>query len=162
MMLSIFSCDFLAICMSSLAKCLFRSSAHFLELPIRDWRNKFAGVDWAVLISWLSQSNWLESDKYSYWFEFWGKNIEDNEIHSVFIYLFILLFRAAGVAHGRSQARGKNLSCSCQPTPQPQQCQIQVVSSTYTTAHGNTRSLTHWARSGIEPASSWILLGFLT
>ena len=31
----------------------------------------------------------------------------------------------------------------------------------YTTAHGNTRSLTRWARPGIEPASSWILVGFI-
>ena len=30
------------------------------------------------------------------------------------------------------------------------------------TPHGNARSLTHWARSGIEPAYSWILVGFLT
>ena len=27
---------------------------------------------------------------------------------------------------------------------------------------GNTRSLTHWARLGIEPTSSWILSGFIT
>ena len=30
---------------------------------------------------------------------------------------------------------------------------------TYITAHSNTRSLTHWARPGIKPASSWILVG---
>ena len=29
------------------------------------------------------------------------------------------------------------------PTPEPQQRQILAVSATYTTAHGNTRSLTH-------------------
>ena len=33
---------------------------------------------------------------------------------------------------------------------------------TYTTAHGNTRSLTHWARPGIKPTSSWMLVGFVT
>ena len=27
--------------------------------------------------------------------------------------------------------------------------------------HGNAGSLTHWARPGIEPVSSWILLGYL-
>ena len=32
---------------------------------------------------------------------------------------------------------------------------------TYTTAHGNARSLTHWLRPGIEPASSWILVEFI-
>ena len=33
---------------------------------------------------------------------------------------------------------------------------------TYTTAHGNVGSLTHWARPAIEPISSWIQIGFLT
>ena len=32
---------------------------------------------------------------------------------------------------------------------------------TYTTAHSNAGSLTHWARPGIEPVSSWILIGFI-
>ena len=39
-------------------------------------------------------------------------------------FLFVLRFRAAGVAYGSSQARGLNQSCSCQPTPQPQHPQI--------------------------------------
>ena len=41
-----------------------------------------------------------------------------------------------------------------QPTSQPQQCMIQAPSVTYTTACGNTRSLTHRERTGIEAASS--------
>ena len=32
----------------------------------------------------------------------------------------------------------------------------------YTTTHNNARSPTHRVRPGIEPASSWILVGFLT
>ena len=36
------------------------------------------------------------------------------------------------------------------------------MSSTYTTAHGNSRSLTHWARPRIKPTSSWIRVGVLT
>ena len=39
---------------------------------------------------------------------------------------------------------------------------VGSTSSTYTTAHRNTRSLTHWARPGIDPASSWILVGFIS
>ena len=31
-----------------------------------------------------------------------------------------------------------------------------------TTAHGNARSLTHWARPLIEPSSSWIAVEFIT
>ena len=34
-------------------------------------------------------------------------------------------------------------------------------SSTYTTAQGNAGSLIHWARPGIEPASSWMLVRFV-
>ena len=40
--------------------------------------------------------------------------------------------------------------------PQPQQCRIRA------TVFGNTVSLTHWARSGIEPTSLCILVRFLT
>ena len=48
-----------------------------------------------------------------------------------------------------------------QPTPQPQQHGIRAVSATYTTAHGNTRSLTHWVRPWVKPATSWFLVGFV-
>ena len=39
---------------------------------------------------------------------------------------------------------------------------VQAASLTYTTAHTNSGSLTHWARPGIKPASSWILVGFVS
>ena len=58
--------------------------------------------------------------------------------------------------------RGQIRSCSCQPTPQPQQHGNPTASATYTTVHSNARSLTHWARPGIEPVSSWILVGFIS
>ena len=38
--------------------------------------------------------------------------------------------------------------------------QIQAMSVACTTAHGNTGSLTPWARPGIEPTSSWIQVGW--
>ena len=46
---------------------------------------------------------------------------------------------------------GLNQSCSYWPTPQPQQLWIRDASATYTTAHCNARSLTHWVRPGLEP-----------
>ena len=52
----------------------------------------------------------------------------------------------------------QNQNHSCQPKPQPQQRQIRAVYGTYTTAHGNAGSLTHWVGPGIKPASSWILV----
>ena len=57
---------------------------------------------------------------------------------------------------------GVNWNCSRWSTPQPQQHWIQAMSETHTTAHSNMGSLTHWARLGIEPASSWILVGLVT
>ena len=45
--------------------------------------------------------------------------------------------------------------------PQPQQHGIRATCATYTTAHGNAGSLSCWARPGIKPASSWILVGFV-
>ena len=92
-------------------------------------------------------------------------------------FLSFLSFRASPAAFGGSQARGPigalaaRLHCSHSnsgselclwPTSQPQQRQIQVMSVTYTTAHGNARPLTHWAWPGIEPATSWLLVGFVS
>ena len=57
---------------------------------------------------------------------------------------------------------GSNSSCSCQPTPQLWQHQIQATSSTYPATHSRAGSLTQWARPGIEPASSWVLVGLIT
>ena len=39
---------------------------------------------------------------------------------------------------------------------------IWAASVTYATVHSNTRSLTHWARPGIEPVTSWILVRFVS
>ena len=43
-----------------------------------------------------------------------------------------------------------------------QQCRIWAASATYATAYGNAGSLTHWARPGMEPESSWILVWFIS
>ena len=55
-----------------------------------------------------------------------------------------------------------NWSSSCRPMPQPQQRRIWAMSVTYTTAHSNAGSFTHGARPGIEPASSWMLVRFVS
>ena len=52
----------------------------------------------------------------------------------ILFFFFFFLFRAAPAAYGRSQARGW----------------IRAA-----VAWGNVRSLTHWARPGIKPTSSW-------
>ena len=54
----------------------------------------------------------------------------------------IFFLMATFVAYGGSQDRGRIGATAASLTPQPQQCQIQAASATYTTAHGNTGSLT--------------------
>ena len=65
------------------------------------------------------------------------------------------LFRATPAAYGNSLPRDEL-------EPQLQQREIQATSVTYTTACGSVGALTQCARPGIKPASSWILVGFLT
>ena len=59
------------------------------------------------------------------------------------------------MAYGCSQA---NQSYSCLPKPQPQKLGIQSVFVNYTTGQSNDESPTHWARPGIDPASSWCII----
>ena len=70
----------------------------------------------------------------------------------IFFCLF-LLFRAHG-GIWRFPGLGANGSYSCWPTPQPQPRRIRATSATFTAAHNNVGSLTHWARLGIEPRGS--------
>ena len=74
--------------------------------------------------------------------------------HFFFLCFFFL-------AYGGSQTRGQIRAVAHQPTPQPQQCRKWAASVNYTTTQGNARSLTHWARLGIEPESSRVLDSFL-
>ena len=61
-------------------------------------------------------------------------------------FFFFLLFRATLAAYGGSQARD----------------QIRAASASYTTAHGNDRSLTHWGETEIKPSTLWFLVGFIS
>ena len=79
-----------------------------------------------------------------------------------FFFFFFLSFRSTPVVNGSFQAKGSNQSYSCQPMLQSQQCRVPAMSVTYTTTHGNVRSLTQWSRPGIKPESSWILVRFIT
>ena len=71
-------------------------------------------------------------------------------------FFFFLLFRAAPTEYGGSQTRGligATAAGLCKAGSKP---------SPWPTAHGNARSLTHWEGPGIEPESSWILVGFVS
>ena len=83
----------------------------------------------------------------------------------LFVCLFLLLlficFLGPHLRHVEVPGLGFEWSCNCQPTSQPQQRRIWAASVTYATACSNERSLTNWARPGIEPSFSWILVRFL-
>ena len=79
-----------------------------------------------------------------------------------FFFGFCFLLFLLGLCSQHMEVPRSNWSYSCWPKPQPRQCAIQASSSTSTRAHGNARSLTHWVRPGIEPASSWILVRFMS
>ena len=65
------------------------------------------------------------------------------------------------MAHGSSQARDPIRAVAASLHQSHSNCGIQAASATYTTAHGNARSLTHWATPRIEPSTPWFLVRFV-
>ena len=99
----------------------------------------------------------LPSFRYHWLHELQSLYMSTDTMVFLSLVLFVcLFFRAAPAAHGSSWARRRKSE------RQTQQGGIQATSATYTTAQGNTRSLTHWVRPGIEPSTSWIIVGFVT
>ena len=60
-----------------------------------------------------------------------------------FFFCLSAISLAAPTAYGGSQARGPTEAVAAWPMPLPQQQGIRATPATYTTAHGNTGSLTH-------------------
>ena len=82
-------------------------------------------------------------------------------LYFVLLDFFFIFSNATPKAYGGAKARGLR-SCSCWPIPEPQQRGIWAMSVTCTTAHGDARSSTHWARPGVEPPTSWFLVRFIS
>ena len=78
--------------------------------------------------------------------------------NSCFFVVAVFVFLGPLSRHMKVSKLGSNWSCNCWPVPQPQQHQFRDASATYTIARGNTRSITHQARPGIEPSSSGLFL----
>ena len=70
-----------------------------------------------------------------------------NKMEGIFFFSSFVLFRAALVAYGGSQASDR----------------IGAVATglRQSQGSGNARSLNHWARPGIKPTTSWFLVGFV-
>ena len=103
------------------------------------------------------------SFSHQYWQHKWETWVPQNPLlppWHIFIFFWFLGPNPWHMKVPRCPGWGSNRSYSCWPAPQPQPCQIQATSVTYSTAHVNVRSLAHWARPGIEPATSWFLVRF--
>ena len=95
-------------------------------------------------------------------FRYWGNNSDRSRLKllpsgSSFIYWYFL---KPHLWHMEVTRLGVKLELQLQAFTTAQQCQIWAAAVIYTVACGNTRSLTCWARPGVEPASLWILVGF--
>ena len=75
---------------------------------------------------------------------------------------FFWLFKNKLVAYESSQAWGWIIATAASHSLSHSNTGIWATCATYTTAHGNAKSLTHWVRPGIKPSSSWILVGFVS
>ena len=78
--------------------------------------------------------------------------IKDGQ-KEIYIIFFCLFFRAAFVAYGGFQAKGRIRAVAAGL----HHSHIRAMSVTHTTAHGNDGSLTHWARPGsnLHPYGCW-------
>ena len=113
--------------------------------------SKIKSPDLMNIIFWQGRiiNKWIKS-----WL--WIKVKHDE---GVFFFFYIFVFSGhTPMAYGGSQARGP---IGAVASGLRHSHSIRATSSTYTTTHGNTRSSTHWARPGIEPATSWLLVGFI-
>ena len=90
--------------------------------------------------------------------------LEILKIFEVFTFRSLILFFWGGtpMACGGSQAKGLIRAAATSLYHSHRNGGIPAVSATYNTAHGNTRSLTRWARPGIEPTTSLFLVRFVS
>ena len=98
---------------------------------------------------------WDEFLLHLLWLEFLSSmDVESYQMLFLHLFLFCLsLFLGHIFGTWRFPGQRSNQSHSCQSIQGPQQRGVQATSVTHTTAHSNARSLTHWVRPGIEPAS---------
>ena len=84
-----------------------------------------------------------------------------NSVILFFFFFFFCLFRATPMTYGRSQAKGgiRDVAAALHHSHSNVVSELHLQ---YITVRGNAGSLIQRARPGIERASSWILLGFIT
>ena len=81
---------------------------------------------------------------------------------SLFLFLSLSsLYRAVHTAYGGSQARGLIRTAAAGLHQSHSNAGSEPSLQSTPQAHGNDGSLTHWGRPGINPETSWFLLGFV-
>ena len=78
----------------------------------------------------------------------------------VFFFFFLFFFSGLSLQHMEVPRLGVWSELQMPTHATATQGPSQVLD--YTAAHGTTRSPNHWVSLGIEPASSWILVGFIS
>ena len=82
---------------------------------------------------------------------------------SFITFIVVLRFRAAPAAYWGSQVRGWIGAAGASLRHSHSNTRSKPhLSPTPHTAHGNTRSLTHWAKPEIKHVSSWMLVRFVS
>ena len=133
----------------------------------RDWTRNL------MISSWM-RFHWTAMGT-PFWFFFFNGNLKNGDSIWEYVYTSKTLITCSvcqsvrkqafffeggtTLAYGSSQARGQIRAISV-PYTTATATQVWVTSTTYTTAHGNARSLTHWWR--IKHTSSWISVRLVT
>jgi len=76
--------------------------------------------------------------------------------YSILFYSILFYFNGCPRSIWSSQVRGR-IRARTSSLHHSHSNWIRAALVTYTTAHGNAASLTHWTRPGIEPAYTWTL-----
>ena len=130
---------------------------------------KFANIYFSMLIIYLVNCVFWQANT----FQFRARNLfctlcytyKDllylKDLKIIIYFLFFCLSTVTPRAYGRSQARGQ-IWAVASGLLYSHWNEGSELSLTYTTVQGNAGSLTHWVRPGIEPESSWVLVGFFT
>jgi len=139
------------------------TTTHLLKWPKSErWQHKIVVRMWSKRNSYSLVIGWQNGTailKRVWWFLIELHIALQFRKHDSFFSFLFLLFRAAPMAYGSSLPK---LKVELEPMPQSQQCKIWAMSVTYSAAHRKEGSPTHWARPGIKPASSCILVVFIS
>jgi len=79
----------------------------------------------------------------------------------LFFFAFLPFLGLLPKAYGSSQARGPIGAVATSLFQSNSNESFQATSANYTTAHSNATSLTHWARPGSKPMTSWFIVRFI-